>query len=181
MAVGVFIFWMMGVLSFSGAFDKHVTRQETVTNFAAHETDIMYFADLFLSKRPSGHELSFSIDGNKGTVSIGMPFWGIDQRFPNHHFDFRVTSVDNQTAFLKELGWDVQTFGNIVAAFRKTNCESVMTNDSIVSLEFKTGTWNSFGYQVHALPMDDSTIRKYEADGIQVLNKRVTVGRATAL
>jgi hypothetical protein len=179
--VAGFIFWIIVLLSFSGAFDKHVTRQEAVANFSIHESEIMYFSDLFLSKRPIEHEVFIFINGNKGKLSIGISSWAIDQRFPNQNLDFKVSSIDDHTAFLKELGWDVQMFKKIVAAFRKTNCESAMTNDGNVSLRFKTGTWSSFGYHVKALPIDDSTKRKFEADGIQLLNNRVTLGSAAAL
>ena len=125
--------------------------------------------------------MSISIDGNKVSLSIGMPAWAVDQRFPNNNFDLKFSSINENAVSLKELGWDLQTFRKIIEAFRKTKCESAMTDEEVLSLGYKTGTWSSYGYHVSSKPIDDSTRKKYETYGIQVLNGRVTVTRGTAL
>src|SRR5689334_24431240 len=105
LAIAVFtyaIYWLMAMAAFSGAFDKHVSRQETVDNFTKNESSIMAFCDYFSLKKPANHEISFSLDGNRGSISIGMRGWSVDERFPIHHFEFKVSAVEPEDQFLKE-------------------------------------------------------------------------------
>ena len=174
-------FWAIGVMSFAIAFNKTVAQEETISNFTAHETEIIHFSDLLLSKRSAKHEILFSLHGNEGTLSIGRPSWTVDQSSVNDHFDFKVSLVNEETLFLKELDWDIETFRNIIATFRKTNCKSARTNEEGILIKFKTGTWSSYGYQVNSMPINASMRKKYEKNGMQCLNKRVTLRIATAL
>ncbi len=174
------VFWIIMSLTLSGPFDKTVTLEETVKNFKQRETDIMRFADhLFLNKPPQ-KEISLTVSGNTASFSIGPPGWAVYENKPNRHFNFKISKLDKDNPFLKELGWDAETCKDIITAFKKTNCENAMTNDDHIDLDFKSGTWSAYSYRINAVPMTDSMMIKGDT-GIQVLNKRVTIGRTTAL
>jgi len=177
----LFIFFLIGGFDFSGVTDKGVTRAETIENFSKHEKDIMYFSDLLMSKQPSNHEVSLSLDGHQGSISIALPAWSVDPRFPIQHFDFSLSNVDGHSSFLKPLGWDLPTFNKILESFRKTNCENATTNDGSIILHYKTGTWISFFYNVNPTPISDSLRKIYESADILILNPRVTIGSTSAL
>src|SRR5690349_1793348 len=66
------LFYCFSMLSFCGLFDKRVTREETVANFAKHERDILNFSDWLRSKNPSFHEIFLSLPGSG--VQQGMDY-----------------------------------------------------------------------------------------------------------
>jgi hypothetical protein len=177
----LFIFFLIGGFDFSGLTDKKVTRAETKENFSKHEKDIMYFSDLLMSEQPPNHEVSLSLNGHRGSISIALPAWSVDPRFPIQHFEFSLSDVDDNSSFLKPLRWDLPTFNKIIESFRKTNCESANTNGGYIILHYKTGTWISFFYNVNPTPISDSLRKIYDSADIPILNPRVTIGSTSAL
>lgn len=179
--VVIFTLFLAGAVSFSGVFDKKVTYKEAVDNFTTHQQDILYFTDLLHAQRPAGHEISFGVEGNKASISLGMPGWSVDQRFPNQHFDCSISSVDNDAPVLKATGWNVATFNNMVAAFRKTKCQSAQTDGGDISIAYKSGTWNSYSYRVLEKPIADSLKTIYDSLKVNILNNRTILSSAWAL
>jgi hypothetical protein len=178
---GIIVLWLLGMMSFSGVFDKHVSREEAVSNFKKREAGILQFSDYFSSTVPENHEVFISINENRCSLSLGMPGWAVYQQFPTQHFECKLSSVETSSVFLKQLGWDSSIFKNVVQLFKQTNCLSAKTNNGSINLEYRTGTWNSYGYYVSPTPITDSLKRVYDSVGIQILNPRVTISRATAL
>jgi hypothetical protein len=180
-AIAVLLIWLFGVLSFTGAFDKTVTRTEAADNFKKNEAAIMQLADLMMANRPQDKELYLSVDGKRVELTVAMKNWMIDQRYPNSHYRFRISSTYSGQPFLTELGWDEQTLNRVIQLLKYTDCQSISTDDARVDFNYRTGTWSSYGYCIRKDVISDSLRKVYDSIGIQVLNSRTTITSSHAL
>lgn len=180
-AIAVLLIWLFGVLSFTGAFDKTVTRTEAADNFKKNEAAIMQLADLMMAYRPQDKELYLSVDGKRVELTVAMKNWMIDQRYPNTHYRFRISSTYSGQPFLAELGWDDHTLNRVIQLLKDADCRSISTDDVSVNFNYRTGTWSSYGYCIRMTAITDSLRNVYDSTGIQILNPRTTITSSHAL
>lgn len=174
---------LIGILSFfeSSCRDSHITKEETINNFAENSKQIMELAAYFLKLKPDSNEVFFKPSKNRYTISIAQPNWAISPDYPyNAGRDMRMDS-EQMRSFLETLGWTPNTVITLKKMLKKSNCLSISTQGDYIQLDFGAGDICAFSYIITEKPFSDSTIENDSKKGVTFLNKYARIGSACAL
>lgn len=178
LSIGYYLFIHM---VFSGVFDKNYSAAEAIQNFNEREEEIMDLADYFRKQLPADHEVSFSGMKLRFDLSIGLPRWAVMEKFPNKHgSNLKINSAD-ANIFLSEISWTSSTVTSLAKKLEKTNCLNISSNDGVITLHFRSGTWSSYSYIIYEKPVSDSLRNVYDSSGIRMLSDNVKLAVSHAL
>ncbi|WP_276505044.1 hypothetical protein [Terrimonas pollutisoli] len=158
------IFYSLGLLAFSGAFDKKYSRQELTDSFLEHENEFLDVDRYFKSTIPPNisYSVTFGLSARK-RVSLYLHPFVIDPA--NKIIGGKAMSVESPKldSALKVLGWSKETIITLQNKLAKTNCDWIRTvdySDQIQMYPNQNG-WGSFTYSIWNTPISDSLIKDY--------------------
>jgi hypothetical protein len=157
------------------------TRQEVIDNFKNHEAGIMELAAYFKKQKPGENEVFFKPDGNRYTISIGIPGWAIHPDHPHDvGRDIRLNSARMDNMLIR-LNWTKQTVQTLKEMLRNTNCEYISTDGDDIRLHYGTGDWSAYGYIIFDKSPPDSIVRRDQEAGVTFLRNNVRIASSGAL
>jgi hypothetical protein len=155
---------------------KSYSRQETIENFEKKEKEILLLADYFTHLKADSNEVSFQPNGNRYTISIGLPNWAISPEHPyNAGRDMKINSTKMDT-LLRMLGWTANTVLTLKEMLIKANCKYISSHGDYLQLDYGTGDVCSFWYIISKRPFVDSIVEKDTKLGVTFLRNNVRIG-----
>jgi hypothetical protein len=143
------ILYSLGLLAFSGAFDKKYSREELTDGFLKHEKDFSDVVYYFKSNIPANisYSVTFGFSSRKKVALYLYPFV-ID--LVNKIIGGEAMSIESSKfdSTLKVLGWSKITIATLQSKLAKTNCDWIRTaahSDKIEMYPNQSG-WGSFTY-----------------------------------
>ncbi len=161
--------------------NRSYSRQETIENFEKNEKEILLLADYFMHVKPDSNEVLFKPNGNRYTISIGLPNWAITPQHPyNAGRDMKINS-DKMDTLLSILGWTTNTVLTLKDMLIKANCKYISSHGDYLQLDYGTGDVCSFWYIISKRPFADSIVERDTKLGVTFLRKNVRIGSSCAL
>jgi len=161
--------YFLGLLAFTGVFDKKYSREELVKEFKEHEKEFADLEAFFISKvqvpMAKRQKVSFGLGKGK-KISLDV-FPTIIS--PAHKViggsDVETGSSKLDSA-LQLLGWTSETLDTLRDKLSKTNCDWITTTDTpnkVILLYPDQSGWGSFTYAIYDKPIADSLVTIYGA------------------
>jgi hypothetical protein len=160
----IVVFYSLGLLAFSGAFEKKYSREELTGSFLKHEKEFSDVASYFKSNIPPN--ISYSVTfGNSSRKKVSLFLYPFVIDPANKIIGGEAMSIESLKldSTLKVLGWSKETIRTLQSKLAKTNCDWIRTvdySDQIQMYPNQNG-WGSFTYSIWTTPITDSHVQKY--------------------
>jgi hypothetical protein len=164
LGVLIAILYSLGLLAFSGAFDKKYSREELTSSFLKHDKDFLDVVHYFKSSIPANISYSVTLGlSSRKRVSLYLYPFVIDPA--NKIIGGEAMSIESPKldSALKVLGWSKETIVTLRDKLVKTNCDWIRTvaySGQIQMYPNQSG-WGSFTYNIWTTPIIDSLIKDY--------------------
>ena len=160
----IFIVYSLGLLAFSGAFDKKYSREELTDSFLDHEQEFSDVVNYFKSNIPKNisYSVTFGLSPRK-KVSLYLYPLVVDPA--NKILGGGAVSIESPKldSAVKVLGWSKETIVTLRNKLSKTNCDWIRTLDYTDRIEMypNQSGWGSFTYVIWRTPIIDSLVKDY--------------------
>lgn len=156
----VLIYFLAGIMAFSGAFDKKYSREGLVKEFTEHEQQYEDVVSFFKDHIPAqlNYSIFFRVGKRKRVTLMLRPFIIAPGNEILGGADLKIDSPELKIA-LDTLGWTKNIAIELQNRLKKTRCDKIKTaayrNDLIEMSPYQNG-WGSFTYRVFDNPVSDS-------------------------
>lgn len=158
------IFYIIGLMAFSGAFDKKYSREELTKAFLKHDKEFSDVTHFFKDNIPVNFSYSVSFGISSGDkVSLRLYPHVIDpaNKIPGA-YAVTVESPE-MDSLIKVLGWSKETVMSLRDRLSRTNCDWIRTVGDVDRVEMypDQSGWGSFTYIIWPSPITDSLAQQY--------------------
>ncbi len=158
------VFYIIGLLAFSGTFDKKYSREELTNSFLKHEKEFLDVVTYFKKNVPTdiSYSVTFGISSGK---KISLYLYPSVIHPANKILGGEAVSMGSSKldTALKILGWSKETIATLQSKLSKTNCDWISKSDHRDQIKMYPNQdgWGSFTYCIWTMPITDSLIKDY--------------------